>query len=312
LSVANANNAPVAVIGLGRIGTGIAQSLLRDGCRVRVYNRTAEKVARLVAAGATAALSPAHAADQAAVVITSLLDDGVLRTVVSSEDGLLEAMAPGTVHVSTSTVSPGCSAELAALHSSRGQHFLAAPVLGRPSVALAGELVSLVGGETAALDRARAYIAAYSARIVHVGAVPGTANSLKLAFNFYLAATAELFGQFLAFTEKSGVDHEIAMQMLRELQGHPGVAGYLERIGGRAYDEVGFEMTTGLKDLQLMLVAAAAVRSPLPYASIVFDRTLSALATGLGDKDWSAFAEIARLNAGLGHTQIVDTSRGRG
>jgi len=142
-------------------------------------------------------------------------------------------------------------------------------------------------------------IEAYSIRIVHVGTTPGGANSLKLAFNFYLASIAELFGQFLAFTETSGVDHEIATQVLRELQDHPGTAGYLERIGGRDFDDVGFEMTTGLKDLHLMLSAAEAVRSPLPYAAIVRDGTVTALATGLGDKDRSAFTEIARLNSGL-------------
>jgi 3-hydroxyisobutyrate dehydrogenase-like beta-hydroxyacid dehydrogenase len=290
---------PVAVIGLGRMGAGIVRSLLRHGYQVRVYNRTADKAAPLVAAGATVARSPAGAAAGAVVVISSLLDDDALRGVVSAEDGLLAGMATGAVHVSTSTVSPGCSDEIAVLHSSHGQQFLAAPVLGRPNVANAGELVSLVGGSSEDLERARSCIAAYSARVLHVGATPGTANSLKLAFNFYVASTAELFGEFLAFTEKSGVNHEIAMQMLRELQGHPGVAGYLQRIGERDYDEVGFEMATGLKDLQLMLAAAAAVQSPLPYAAIVCDRTLSALAMGLGAKDWSAFAEIARLNAGL-------------
>jgi 3-hydroxyisobutyrate dehydrogenase-like beta-hydroxyacid dehydrogenase len=297
--VSTAEEPPVAVVGLGRIGAGIVRSLLRSGRRVRVFNRTAEKAAPLVAAGATAVASPAEATAGAVVVISSLLNDEAVRAVVSADDGLVAGMAAGAIHVSTSTVSPGLSDELSLLHGSQGQQFLAAPVIGRPSVAHAGQLVSLVGGPAGVLDRARRCIEAYSARIVHVGATPGTANSLKLAFNFYVASSAELFGQFLAFTEKSGVDHEIAMQMLRELQGHPGIAAYLERIGGRAYDEVGFEMATGLKDLQLMLLAAAAVRSPLPYAAIVFDRTLSALATGLGDKDWSAFAEIARLNAGL-------------
>ncbi len=297
--MSTAEEPPVAVVGLGRIGAGIVRSLLRSGRRVHVFNRTAEKAAPLVAAGATAVASPAEATAGAVVVISSLLNDEAVRAVVSADDGLVAGMAAGAIHVSTSTVSPGLSDELSLLHGSQGQQFLAAPVIGRPSVAHAGQLVSLVGGPAGVLDRARRCIEAYSARIVHVGATPGTANSLKLAFNFYVASSAELFGQFLAFTEKSGVDHEIAMQMLRELQGHPGIAAYLERIGGRAYDEVGFEMATGLKDLQLMLLAAAAVRSPLPYAAIVFDRTLSALATGLGDKDWSAFAEIARLNAGL-------------
>jgi 3-hydroxyisobutyrate dehydrogenase-like beta-hydroxyacid dehydrogenase len=289
----------VAVVGLGRMGSGIAESLLRSGFGLRVYNRTAEKAAPLVAAGASLAQTPAQAAEGAAVVISSTLDDSSLRALVESEDGLLAGMSGDTIHVSTTTVSPGCSDELASSHASHDQHFLAAPVLGRPDVAHAGELLSIVGGPADVLDRARPFIEAYSADLLHAGTRAGTANSLKLALNFYIASVAELFGQFLAFAEKSGVEHETAMQALRSMQGHPGIAGYLERIGERDFDAVGFEMATGLKDLQLMLDAAATVRCPLPFATVARDRTITALATGLAEKDWSAFTEIARLNAGL-------------
>jgi 3-hydroxyisobutyrate dehydrogenase-like beta-hydroxyacid dehydrogenase len=232
-------------------------------------------------------------------VLSSLLDDATLRAVVEVEDGLLDGLEADAVHISASTVSPGCSNALAALHSARGQQFLAAPVLGRPPVALAGELLSLAGGPRQALDRARPFIEAYSSRILHTGEVPGTANSLKLAFNFYIAASAELFGEFLPFTESSGVEHETAVQALHGLQGSPVITGYLDRIGARDFDEVGFEMSTGLKDLRLMLDAAAEVRCPLPFAAVAHEHTLTALATGLQAKDWSAFTEIARLNAGL-------------
>jgi 3-hydroxyisobutyrate dehydrogenase-like beta-hydroxyacid dehydrogenase len=289
----------VAVVGLGRMGTGMAHSLLRAGFTVRVFNRTPEKAAPLVAQGAVSAGSPADAARGADAVLSSLLDDGTLRAVVEAEDGLLAGLETGSVHISTSTVSPGCSNEMASLHAVRGLGFLAAPVLGRPDVALAGELLSLAGGEQDVLDRARPFIEAYSSRILHTGTGAGTANSLKLAFNFYIAASAELFGQFLTFTEKSGVEHDTAMQALRGMQGSPAINGYLERIGAREFDEVGFAMSTGLKDLRLMLDAAAEVRCPLPYAAVAHDHTLSALATGLGEQDWSAFTEVARLNAGL-------------
>ena len=297
--MSNIEEPPVAVIGLGRIGAGIAASLLRAGRTVRVHNRTALKAAPLEAAGALVASSPAEAVSGAAIVVTSLLDDASLISVLEAGDGLLAGMSAGAVHVSTSTCSPGCSDDMAARHAAAGQGFVAAPVLGRPQMALAGALVSLVSGAPETLERARPVIEDYSARVVHVGPVPGTASSLKLANNFYIAALAELFGEFLAFTDKSGIDHGIALELLRGLQGHPGLAGYLERIGARDFDEVGFEMATGLKDLRLVLDAAAAVRCPLPFAGVVGDRTLSALATDLGRKDWAAFTEITRRNAGL-------------
>jgi len=281
------------------MGSAIAERLVHSGRTVRVWNRTAAKADPLVAAGARRAATPALAVTGAAVVISSMLDDASLRELVERPDGLLEGLDEGAVHVSTATVSPGCSDAIAALHASRGQRFLAAPVVGRPEVARAGELLSLVGGPDDVLDLARACIEAYSARILATGPAPGTANSLKLGINFYIAAIAELFGEVLAFTEKSGVAHETAMQALRGLQGAPGVAGYLERIGSRDFDEVGFAMATGLKDLGLIAEAATAVRCPLPFATVARDRTTSAIAIGLGEKDWSAFTEISRLNAGI-------------
>jgi len=293
------NHVEVAVLGLGRMGSAMAESLLRNGHAVRVWNRTAAKADPLVAAGATRAPTPAAAAAGADIVISSMLDDASLHQLVEAPDGVLAGLDEDAVHVSTATVSPGCSDAIAALHAARGRDFLAAPVVGRPEVARAGELLSLVGGPEAVIVRARPAIAAYSARILTTGADPGTANSLKLAINFYIASIAELFGEVLAFAEKSGVAHETTMQALRGMQGAPGVAGYLERIGARELDEAGFAMATGLKDLGLIADAAAAVRCPLPFAAVARDRTMAAIATGLGDKDWSAFTEITRLNAGL-------------
>jgi 3-hydroxyisobutyrate dehydrogenase-like beta-hydroxyacid dehydrogenase len=293
------DDADVAVLGLGRMGSAIAERLLRAGRTVRVWNRTPAKADPLVAAGARRAATPALAAAGAGIVISSMLDDASLHELVEAPDGLLQGLDAGAVHVSTATVSPGCSDAIAARHASRGQRFLAAPVVGRPEVARAGELLSLVGGPDDVIDRARTSIEAYSARILATGPTPGTASSLKLGINFYIAAIAELFGEVLAFTEKSGVAHETTMQALRGLQGAPGVGGYLERIGARDFDDAGFAMASGLKDLGLIADAAAAVRCPLPFATIARDRTTSAIAIGLGDKDWSAFTEIVRLNAGL-------------
>jgi 3-hydroxyisobutyrate dehydrogenase-like beta-hydroxyacid dehydrogenase len=293
------NGVEVAVLGLGRMGSAIAERLVRAGHSVRVWNRTAAKADPLVAAGATRSATPAAAAAGAQLVISSMLDDASLHELVEAPDGVLAGLGVGAVHVSTATVSPGCSNAIATLHAARGQDFLAAPVVGRPEVARAGELLSLVGGPAHVIERARPSIAAYSARILTTGPEPGTANSLKLAVNFYIASIAELFGEVLAFAEKSGVDHETTMQTLRGMQGAPGVAGYLERIGARDLDDAGFAMATGLKDLGLIADAAAAVRCPLPFAAVARDRTMTAIATGLRDKDWSAFTEITRLNAGL-------------
>jgi 3-hydroxyisobutyrate dehydrogenase-like beta-hydroxyacid dehydrogenase len=289
----------VAVVGIGRMGSAIAGRLLREGFTVRVFNRTPGRTDTLVGLGADPADTVATAADGADVIVSCMLDDTALTDISVAPDGLVGAMAPGAVHVSTATVSPGCSNAIAIAHERHGQAFLAAPVIGRPEVAAAGQLLSLAGGRPEVLECVQPVLGAYSSRVLETGVEPGSANSLKLAVNFYIASMAELFGEVLAFTEKSGVTHETAMDALRSLQGHPGISGYLERIGAREFDDAGFAMGTGLKDLGLISDAAAAVRCPLPFAAIARDKTITAIASGLGAKDWSAFTEIARRNAGL-------------
>ena len=282
----------VAVLGLGRMG--------RRDCREPPAHRT--HGARLepdgrqgrpaCGRGGDAGRNARGRAATARLVISSMLDDASLHELVEAPDGVLAGLADGAVHVSTATVSPGCSDAIAALHAARGQAFLAAPVVGRPEVARAGELLSLVGGAAEVIERARPGITAYSARILITGPQPGTASSLKLALNFYIASVAELFGEVLTFAEKSGVDHETTMEALRGMQGAPGIAGYLERIGSRSFDDAGFAMTTGLKDLGLIADAAAAVRCPLPLATVAREepRTKSAISgTAVRTVDGSAF-----------------------
>jgi len=136
-----ANQAPpvrkekVAMIGVGNMGGGIAHNILRAGFDLTVYNRTESKTLPFTEAGATAAKSPKEAASGADIVITSLMGDDSVMSVVNGDSGLLAGMKPGAVHVSTSTISPDCATQLAEMHLSQGFQFVSAPVLGRQLVA---------------------------------------------------------------------------------------------------------------------------------------------------------------------------------
>lgn len=285
----------IAFVGLGRIGSGIAKNVQASGCRFVVYNRTPEKNQPFVAAGATAARTPREAALAADVVITCLMDDQSVIDTLSGGDGILAGMRRETIHIGTSTISPNATARIAALHNQHGNHYVAAPVLGRPDAAASGKLLTLVAGRQEIVERARPVLETYTQRIFELGEDHSRAASLKLAANFFGASLLELMGQVFTFADKKGV----LGPMTDMLKGFLGPMGeYVDRIANRRYDNAGFTLDAGLKDVRLILEAAGEVHVPLPLASLIRDRCLAAQACGFGQEDWCVFTEISRLEAG--------------
>jgi 3-hydroxyisobutyrate dehydrogenase-like beta-hydroxyacid dehydrogenase len=289
----------VGFIGLGRMGAAIARRILKAGFELAVYNRSRAKMQPLLDAGAVGASSAAGAATRAQIVVTSLMDDQSVLDASAGPEGLLQGLSPGAVHIGTTTVSARCADQLAVLHAAHGSDYLAAPVVGRPQVAEAGQLVSLVAGEARAVERAHSVLSAYSQAVLPVSSTPAVANSLKLAINYMVCVVADLMGQVYAFGEKSGIDPQHLRVVMQTMLSHPGLQEYASRIHERRFDDVGFDLLSELKDVQLILDASTDACAPLPFANIVHDKVLTALARGLGAKDCSAVYEITRMCAGL-------------
>jgi len=205
-------------------------------------------------------------------------------------------MRPGAIHIGTTTISPNLSARLAAMHAAHGSHYIAGPVAGRPDAAAAGKLITFLAGKPEPIERGRPVISAYADRIIPMGEDPAAANSMKLVGNFMVASIVELIGQVYVFAEKRGVDPAIITGMFKQFM--PATSEYVDRISTRNFKNAGFTLDAGLKDVTLILAAAAEVQTPLPYASIVRDKCLAAQARGMNQLDWSALTEISRLNAG--------------
>src|ERR1700736_5385163 len=138
-------------IGLGRMGAGMAANLLKAGHEVAVYNRTRAKAEALVRGGAKEAATIADAC-RGDAVFTMLANDDVVEVVVFGEDGILENLPAGAIHISSSTISVGLAERLAGAHAGVRQGFVAAPVFGRPELAAAGNLYVLAAGEPAAVQ----------------------------------------------------------------------------------------------------------------------------------------------------------------
>jgi len=290
----------VAFIGLGNMGAGIAQNLMRAGFDLTVHNRTEAKMRPFVDAGATAARSPKEAAAGADIVITSLMGDDSVLSVVEGEAGLLAGMEPGAIHVGTSTVSPECATRLAKLHAQQGTHYLSAPVLGRPDVANAGQLVTFVAGEAEAIEKCVPVFEAYTRMVRKIPGEQRLASVTKLCANYTAASVIELMGQLYAFADKSGVDLGMVEDLFQATWAHPGLREYATRIRARNFDSNGgFAMSGGLKDIELMLSSSEAQGVALEFARIIKRKMLEAIENGMSNLDWSGTYEITRRRAGL-------------
>jgi 3-hydroxyisobutyrate dehydrogenase-like beta-hydroxyacid dehydrogenase len=126
------------------------------------------------------------------------------------------------------------------------------------------------------------------------------ATLAKLLGNFMIASTIEMLGESLALAEKAGLDPSRLLGMLTgTLFGAPVVKRYGQIVADTAFEPAGFQLALGLKDVNLALGAGEELRVPLPLASLVRERMLTALAQGREQFDWSGFASVIRAAAGL-------------
>ena len=290
---------PVAVIGLGRMGSGIARSLLRNGFPVTVYNRSEEKSRALIEAGAKMAATPAAAARAAKYVITSLANDAAVFAVVEGPDGLLAGIDRGAVHIGTSTISADATRRLVGLHAGQGSEYLAASVLGRPDAAAAGELVGLVGGKQSVFEASREVLQGFTRQIQYLGENHAVVAAAKLAANYTAVTIIDLMGQIYAFGEKTGVPLTMLHTMFRMLWAQPVMQGYATRIWRREFDDVGFDLRGGLKDVTLMVNAAAEQAVHWDFAEVIQRKMTHGIEMGLGERDWSSVYDVTRAEAGL-------------
>ena len=295
----------IGFIGLGKMGSAMATNLLKAGHNVTVYNRTSQKAKPLVDQGARAAAYPAEAS-RADVVFTMLADDRAVESVSFGESGILAHLQPGSVHISSSTISVDLSQKLAAAHEKQNQQFIAAPVFGRPEAAAAGKLIVVVAGRTDAIDRCTPLFDVIGQRTFRFGVQPSAANLIKLSGNFLIASVLESLSEAMALVGKAGIDqHEYVDFLTSTLFAAPVYKTYGALIADRKFQPAGFAAPLGLKDVRLTLAAGEQLRVPLPLASLIRDRLLALLARGGDSLDWSAISQIAVEESG----QNVTTGR---
>jgi len=292
-------NMNLAFIGLGRMGAGIARSLLRAGHNLTVYNRSPEKAQALAGEGARVASSAADACHGTQAVMTMVSDDHALEQVVFGKNGIAAALQESCVHISHSTISTALAQRLNAEHTQRKQGFLSAPVFGRPEAAEGKKLLVLAAGPSDVVDLCRPLLDAIGRQTFVVGAEPWQANMAKLCGNFMIASAIEAFGEASATLRKAEVPPEMFLEVMTALFGSPVITNYGRAIVEETFEPAGFALRLGLKDVRLMLAASEECTAPMPLASVIRDQFIAALARGQGELDWSSVARVAARSAGL-------------
>jgi 3-hydroxyisobutyrate dehydrogenase-like beta-hydroxyacid dehydrogenase len=289
----------IAFIGLGAMGHHMAANLLKSGQPVHVWNRSPEPVQALAALGAKPAATPAECGI-ADVVFTMLADDAATRAVLV-DGGVLDAMAPGSIHVNMATVSVAFAREMAALHVARGVGYVAAPVLGRVDVAQAGKLNILAGGSDELIARVQPLLDLLGQKTWRFGSEPEQANAIKLACNLTLACAIEATGEGAALARAHGIPAAGFVELVTNtlFAGSPVYKGYGGMIAEARYSPAGFKLSLGQKDVRLAVEAGQAKGLPLAFGDALQAVLKEAADHGDTDLDLAALGRNAARRGGL-------------
>ncbi len=288
----------VGFIGVGRMGHVMVRNLLQAGHRVRVWDVSTAAMESIVKHGAAMAQSVTEAVRGDAVV-SMLPTDEVMRGVFL-ETSFLQSIGSSSVHVNMATASVQCANDLAAAHAKHGVAYVSAPVFGRPEMAAERDLNIMAAGDPAAIDRVQPLFDAMGKKTWRLGTVPSQSNVAKIAGNLMVACVLELMGEAAALARAYKMQPaDLLNVVVSSIFDVPVYRIYAQLIGSGQFEPPGFDLRLGLKDAKLALAAGEEANVPLPFASVLRDNYIDALAHGDGAKDWSVIAQVSSRRAGL-------------
>ena len=288
----------VGFIGLGAMGSAMASNLVAAGHAVTVWNRSQAATEKLASLGAKVASTPDRAA-QGEVLHSMLSNDQAVREIFI-DGGLLDVMAPGTVHVNHATISVALAKQLAEEHAKRGIGYVAAPVFGRPDVAAAGKLNILVAGQASVIEKVKPLLEVMGAKLWPMGDAPERANVVKLAGNFMIVTAIESMAEASVLARAYGVSTADFLDLMTStLFAAPVYQIYGKSMAEQRFTPPGFALPLGLKDVMLAQDAGYAAQVSMPLAGVLRDSLLEAIADGAESMDLSALARVSERRANL-------------
>jgi 3-hydroxyisobutyrate dehydrogenase-like beta-hydroxyacid dehydrogenase len=253
----------VGLIGLGLMGRPMGANLLKAGYALTVWNRTPARAEGLVKQGAKLAGSARQAAAGADVLLTIVSDPPALEEVLWGPRGAMEGLRHGAIYVDSSTISPALARRIATACSERGARFLDAPVTGGTWGAEKGELVFMVGGDTATLKEVEPILGAMGKRWFHLGP-NGAGQTIKLAMNMILALQVQGLAEALALVTSAGIAGEKLVEVMQSSMARSGVLDVKAPMLLKGDYTPSFPLRLMHKDMGLALDLANQLGTPLP------------------------------------------------
>lgn len=283
----------IGLVGLGRMGSAIAQRLSEQGCQVRGWDISPEATKALAGAGLQAAKSPRDAADGADVVISIITEDNGVRRIFTGPDGFLAGDVAGKLFIEMSTLQPMTGRELAPLVEAKGARLVDSPVLGTIPQVKEGKLFALLGGRAEDVARARVVLEKMTRRIEHMGP-NGAGYAMKLSVNLGLGAYIEALSESLALGARQGLALD---QMLDVLQEAPYASNWMKSKIGVLKGEkpaMTLDIRTLRKDIMSAVATGALSGVPMPLTAGTLAALSAAVANGYGGGDLAELAKFVR------------------
>ena len=291
------NSVPLSLgfAGIGLMGLPMCRRLLAAGYSLTVWNRSPDKCAPLVAAGARQAATPGDLCDAADVVMLCLADTTVVENVVFGSDGIAGKARAGQLLVDFSSLEPTATREMAArLKAASGMSWLDSPVSGGSPGAEAGTLAIMVGGEAADLERVRPALLSLGQRVTHMGAV-GAGQVTKACNQMIVACNALVIAEVVALAEKSGVDAGLIAEAL--------AGGFADskplqilapQMAHSQFEPVKWHVRTLLKDLDTAVKFSREQGSAIPVSGLAAQLMRLHGSQGFLEKDPATLIELYR------------------
>ncbi|WP_349604583.1 MULTISPECIES: L-threonate dehydrogenase [Cupriavidus] len=282
----------IGVIGLGAMGYGVAQSLLRAGFNVHACDLRPEVLQRFADAGGVPCASPAELGSRCEVVLTLVVNAQQTEAVLFGANGAAAAMKPGTLVIASATVPPGFAETLGRRLAEQGLLMLDAPVSGGAARAASGEMTMMTSGPAEAYSLAEDVLAAIAGKVYRLGAAHGAGSKVKiinqLLAGVHIAAAAEA----MALGLREGVDPDALYDVITHSAGNSWMfENRVPHILKGDYTPLS-AVDIFVKDLGMVLDTARNSKFPLPLSAAAHQMFMMASTAGHGGEDDSAVIKI--------------------
>ena len=269
------------------MGTAVVGRLLLAGHTVSAWNRTPKSLQELGIPSASLARSVHAAVEQCDAVCTMLANDEATEAVAFGPEGFLAALPANAVHIALGTLSVALSRRLMESHAAAGQRYVAAPVFGRPNIAVQGRLWVVAAGDDSTLEQARTVLDAIGRGVTIVGNEPTQAHAFKLGGNFTISAMVQTLSEAFVFASAEGLDPELFLETVNEALFQSTFYLNYGRVMLHPPEHPGATVLLGEKDIRLLREATQSAGIRLGLVEYLQEQFSAAVRNGMGETDWA-------------------------